>query len=181
MRGRGGRWVLIPLLSVFFPWGGNILAIPCASPPCHTLCTPYRDNGCKVSGCGEAWVASNSSHSPFFSFVFCFVFSLTLFPFSCTLRALGVLWFVGRGSCLYACVCMRGPFGALLRNINILGFHLCICSGGGVGVWALNILLHQTIVSPWSVAIPYPLLFFFPCFALTLSLSSCTSRALGVY
>ena len=29
------------------------------------------------------------------------------------------------------------------------------------GVWVLNILVRHTIVSPCSVAIPYPLLFFF--------------------
>ena len=82
-------------------------------------------------------------------------FALTLSPSSCTLRAFDVSWLLGRGSCLYACVCMRRPFGTLLRNFNILGFHIYAYVVGVVrGVWALNILVRHTIVSSWSVAIP---------------------------
>ena len=82
--------------------------------------------------------------------------SLTLSVFSYTLQAFGVSWFLGRGSCLYACVCMCGPFGALLRNFNILGFHTYAYVVRVVGgVWALNILVLHTIVPPWSVVIPY--------------------------
>ena len=77
-------------------------------------------------------------------------FSLTLSPSSCTLRAFGVSWFLGRGSCFYASVCMRGPFSALLRTFNILSFHLYAYVVPGV--WALNILVRHTI----------PLAFFFP-------------------
>ena len=59
-------------------------------------------------------------------------FSLTLSPSSCTLWALGALWFPGCGLCLYACVCMRGLFGALLGNSHRLGFHTYAYVGGVV-------------------------------------------------
>ena len=115
-------------------------------------------------------------------------FSLILSPSSCTLRAFGVSWFLWCGSCLFACVCMRGPFRALRRNFNILGFHTYAHVVGMVrGVWALNILVCHTIVSPWFVAIPYSESVcmlcgwrggwgFIPCFPLTLSSSSFTLR-----
>ena len=120
--------------------------------------------------------------------VFIPCFSLTLSPPSCTLRAFGVSWFLGCGSCLFACVCMHGPFGALLRNFDILGFHVARVVRG---VWALYILVRHTIVSPWFVAIFYSESVcmvcgwgggwgFIPCFSLTLSSSSCTLRAFGV-
>ena len=70
-------------------------------------------------------------------------FSLTLSPSSCTLRAFGVSWFLGLDLCFYACVCMRGPFGSLLRPFNILGFHPYAYVVRGV--WALNILVRHTI------------------------------------
>ena len=119
-------------------------------------------------------------------FISCF--SLTLSPSSCTLRAFGVSWLPGCGSCLFACVCMCGSFGALLRNFNILGFHVV---GLVRGVWALNILAPHTIVSLWFVAISYSESVcmvcgwgggwgFIPCLFLTLSPSSCTLRAFGV-
>ena len=83
-------------------------------------------------------------------------FSLILSPSSCTLRAFGVSWFRGSGLCLFACVCMRAPFGALFRNCNILGFPTYAHVVGVVrGVWALNILVRHTIVAPWIVAISY--------------------------
>ena len=134
---------------------------------------------CVLCGSGGGW-----------GFIPCF--SLTLSPSSCTLRAFGVSWFLGCGSCLFACVCMRGPFGALLRNFNILGFHTYAYVVGVVrGVWALNILVRHTIVSPWFVAFSYSESVcmlcgwgggsgFIPCFSLTLSPSSCTLRAFGV-
>ena len=71
---------------------------------------PYSESVCMLCGWGGGW-----------GFIPCF--SLTLSPSSCTLRAFGVSWFHWRGSCLYACVCVRGPFGALLRILNILGVH----------------------------------------------------------
>ena len=50
----------IPLLSSpsgFFFGGGNILAIPCASPRCHTLRIPYRESVCMSCGwVGLGWV-----------------------------------------------------------------------------------------------------------------------------
>ena len=140
---------------------------------------PYRESVCMLLESGGGW-----------GFIPCF--SLTLFPSSCTLRAFGVSWFLGRGSCLVACVCMRGPFGALLRIFNILGFHTYPYVVGLVrGVWAFNLLVRRTIVSRWFVAILYSESVcmlcgwgggccFIPCFSLTLSPSSCTLRAFGV-
>ena len=115
-------------------------------------------------------------------------FPLTLSLSSCTLRAFGVSWFLGCGLCLFAWICMPGPFGAVLRNFNILGFHVV---GVVRALWALNILVRHTIVSPWFVAISYSESVcmvcgwgggwgFIPCFSLTLSPSSCTLRAFGV-
>ena len=138
---------LSSLFSFFFPWGGNILAIPSASPGCHTLRTPYRESVCKVCGCGGGFSIP--------------CFSLTLSPSSSTLWALGALWFLWRGWCLYACVCLLASVGALLCNFNILVSTTYAYVAGVVwGVLALNILVRNTIVSPWSVAIPYPLFFF---------------------
>ena len=92
--------------------------------------------------------------------VFHTMFLLELSLSFCTLWALGALWFLGRGSCLYACVCLRGPFGALFCNINILGLHTYAYVAGLVwGIWAPNILVRHTIMTPWSVAIPYALSF----------------------
>ena len=100
---------------------------------------PYRESLGMLCGWGGGWV-----------FIPCF--SLTLSPSSCTLRAFGVSWFPGCGSCLFAYVCMRSAFGALHLKFNILGFHVV---GVVRGVWALNILVRHTIVSPWFVAISY--------------------------
>ena len=139
----------------------------------------YRLSVCVLCGWGGGW-----------GFIPCF--SLTLSPSSCTLRAFGVSWFLGCGSCLFACVCMRGPFGALLRNFNIFGFHTYADVVEVVrGERALNILVRHTIVFPWFVAFSYSESVcmlcgwgggwgFIPCFSLTFSPSSCTSRAFGV-
>ena len=140
---------------------------------------PYRESVCMLCGWGGEW-----------GFIPCFPLTLSLF--SCTLQAFGVSWFLGCGLCMFACVCMRGPFGVLLCNFNILGFHTYAYVVGVVrGVWALNILVRHTIVSPCSVAIPYSESVcmlcwwgrgwgFIACFSLTLSPSSCTLRAFGV-
>ena len=140
---------------------------------------PYRESVCVLCGWGGGWGC-----------IPCF--SLTLSPSSCTLRAFGVSWFLGCRSCLFACVCMRGPFGTLLRNFNILGFHSHAYVVGVVRVvLALNILVRHTIVSPRFVAIPYSESVcmlcgwgggcgFIPCFSLTWSPSPCTLRAFGV-
>ena len=136
----------------------------------------YRESVCMLCGWGGGW-----------GFIPCF--SLTWPPSSCILQAFGSSWLLGCGSGLFACICMRGPFGALLRNFNIHGFHVV---GVVRGVWALNILVRHTIVSPWFVAISYSESVcmvcgwaggwgFIPCFSLTLSPSSCTLQAFGVW
>ena len=104
---------------------------------------PYSKSVCMLCGWGAGW-----GLIPYFS--------LTLSPSSCTLRAFGVSWFHGRGLCLYACVCMRGPFGALLRIFNILGVHRCtpmLTLRGWCGVYGV---LTYLFAIPLFPHVPWP-------------------------
>ena len=52
------------------------------------------------------------------------------------------------------------PLAPFFATLTYLGFHTYAYVAGVVwGVGVLNILVRHTTVSPWSVAIPYPLLF----------------------
>ena len=140
-------------------WALNILVR-------HIIVSPwfmafsYSESICMFCGWGGGW-----------GFIPCF--SLTLSPSSCTFQAFGVSWFDGRGSCLYACVCVRGTFGALLRIFNILGVPQStpmLTLRGWCGVYGFLTYLLAIPLFPHAPWPSHTLCFFFP--------SSCTSRCL---
>ena len=169
--------------AFFSSWGrrgifiGTCLARRCDNILlCHTLCIPYRE---RVQGVGGvwAWRAAGVHTSPF---------SLPphFFPYH------GAFFFSWGGRGIFICTCLA------CRCRNILLCHtLCIpyrervhgvggvwVSRGASGVHTSPPSLFFSYLGVYTASHTFfVMLFAIPCFSLTLSLSSCTLQALGVY